>query len=120
MKTAKDIDSYIKACPKETQELLKQIRSLIKKLLPKSEEAIKYGIPTFRMFNKNVVHFGGFKTHISFFPGADGVAEFEKELTKFKVSKGTIQFPLGKKLPSTLIAKIVKFRLAKVSETTKK
>lgn len=114
MKTYKNIDEYIKMYDKGVQDLLIKMRQIIKKTAPKGEEAIRYGIPTFRVNNKNLVHFGGFKTHIGFFPGADGVAEFATDLTKYKVSKGTIQFPLDKKLPVTLITKIVKYRLSKV------
>lgn len=111
MKTYKDIDSYIKDAPKETQKSLKEIYAFIKKLLPKNvEEAIRYGIPTFRL-NGNLIHFGGFKTHISLFPGASGVAKFKNDLKKYNVSKGTIQFPLDKPIPKTLIKKIVMFRI---------
>lgn len=112
MKSYKDIDSYIKEYPKDVQNLLKQMRATIKKGAPKAEEAIRYGIPTFRFKNKNLVHFGGFKNHVSFFPGPGAVSHFKKELSKYTLSKGTIQFPLDKKLPLTLISKIVKFRLS--------
>ena len=111
METYNNIDDYIKAFPKEVQLLLEQIRATIKKAAPKAEEAIRYGIPTFRVNNKNLVHFGGFKDHVSFFPGASGISAFKKELAIYKTSKGTVQFPLDKKLPLTLIAKIVKYRL---------
>lgn len=110
MKEYKDIKSYIAASPKETQSLLKQTYTTIKKAAPKAEEKISYGIPTFTL-NGNLVHFGAFKTHIGFFPGPAGITAFKKELSSYKTSKGTIQFPLGEKLPLTLIAKIVKFRV---------
>lgn len=119
MKTYKNIDSYIKEFPKDIQLLLKQILAVIKKAAPKTEEAIRYGIPTLRYNNKNLVHFGGFKDHVSFFPGASGITAFKKELAPYVVSKGTVQFPLDKKIPTTLITKIVKFRLREVSEIKK-
>ncbi len=111
MKTSKDVDSYIKEYPKNIQVLLEDIRRVIKKTAPKAEEVIRYGIPTFRLNDKNLMHFGGFKNHVSFFPGPVAIAVFEKELTAYKVSKGTIQFPIDKKLPLKLITKIVNFRL---------
>lgn len=115
MKTHSDIDSYINEFPKDVQVLLKQMRVAIQEAAPKAEEAIRYGIPTFRFDNKNLVHFGGFKNHIGFFPGPAGITAFKKELAAYVLSKGTIQFPLDKKLPLTLITKIVKFRLAQNS-----
>lgn len=110
MKQYTDISSYISEYPKEVQTLLRQMRATIKKAAPKAEEKIGYGIPTFTLHG-NLVHFGGFKTHIGFFPGASGVASFKKELAGYKTSKGTIQFPLDKKLPLGLITRIVKFRV---------
>ena len=113
---SKDIDTYIKSFPKDVQLILEKIRMTIKKAAPKAEEAISYGIPTFRL-NGNLVHFGGFKNHIGFFPTSSGVAKFKKELQSYKISKGAIQFSLKVPVPYQLIHKITKFR---VSENTKK
>ncbi|MFN0108654.1 MAG: iron chaperone [Blastocatellia bacterium] len=104
------IDEYIAGFPLEIQEKLEKIRATIRKAAPKAEEAISYMIPTFRLHG-NLVHFAAFKKHLSFFPGAAGVAAFQEELGKYETSKGTIQFPLDKPVPLTLITKIVKFRV---------
>ena len=110
MKTFKTIDTYINSFPEDIQKLLQKIRATIHKATPKAEEAMKYGIPTF-VLNGNLVHFGGFKNHIGFFPGSSGVKNFKKELIKYKTSKGTIQFQLDKPIPYALITKITKFRI---------
>lgn len=114
MKAYKTIDEYIQDFPKNTQTILKQIRSLIKELVPQGEEAIKYGMPTFRLNGKNLVHFAGWQSHIGFYPTPSATEEFKKEITKYKFAKGSIQFPLDKPMPYTLIKKITKFRLAQV------
>ncbi len=80
---------------------------------PGAEETIAYGIPTFRL-NGNLVHFGAFKDHISFFPTSSPIPAFKKELAPYKQSKGTIQFPLGQPIPFGLVKKIVKFRVAEM------
>ena len=110
MKNFKDIDSYIQSAPKEARTLLKEMRALVKKAAPDAKEAITYGIPTYKL-NGNLVHFGGFKDHVSFFPTSSGVSAFKKELSKYRTTKGTIQFPLDKPLPLDLIKRIVAFRL---------
>lgn len=110
MKTFKTIDGYIHSFPEDIQEILQKIRVTIHKAAPKAEEAVKYGIPTF-VLNGNLVHFGGFKNHIGFFPGSSGVRNFKKELEKYNTSKGTIQFQLDEPIPYTLITKITKFRV---------
>ncbi|MBL7738787.1 MAG: DUF1801 domain-containing protein [Chitinophagaceae bacterium] len=107
---AKNIDDHIAAYPRSTQVLLKQIRTAIQKSAPDAEEAISYGIPTFKL-NGNLVHFAGYEHHIGFYPGAAGIEAFKNELSVYKTSKGAVQFPLDKPLPLTLIKKIVQFRV---------
>lgn len=110
MKSSKEIDSYIQAAPKAAQSHLRQMRVVIRKAAPQATEAISYRIPTYKLHG-NLVHFGAFKDHVSFFPTSSGVAAFKKELSKYKIAKGTVQFPLDKSLPTGLITKIVKFRV---------
>ena len=107
---AGNIDEYINSFPKEVQKLLQEMRTTIKKAAPRAEEAIKYGIPTF-VLNGNLVHFGGFKTHIGFYPAPRALEAFKKELSGYEGSKGTVQFPLNKKLPIALISRITKYRV---------
>jgi uncharacterized protein YdhG (YjbR/CyaY superfamily) len=115
---AKNIDEYIAQFPKEVQGKLIEMREVIRKAAPKAEEAIKYGIPTY-VLHGNLVHFGGFKNHLGFYPAPQGIQEFKKELSAYKGSKGAIQFPYDQPLPKSLITKIVKFRIAKTLEKQK-
>jgi uncharacterized protein YdhG (YjbR/CyaY superfamily) len=118
MKSVETIDEYIADFPEDVQAKLLQVRATIKKAAPNAEEAIKYGIPTF-VLNGNLVHFGGFKNHIGFYPAPNGIEAFKKELSRYAGAKGSVQFPLDKPLPLTLITKIVKFRVKKNSEKVK-
>jgi len=106
----KDIDTYLKDFPEAVQQILKDLRETIAKAAPKAKETISYGIPTFRQYG-NLVHFAGYKNHIGFYPGAGVIETFTKELSAYKLSKGTVQFPLDKKLPLALVTKIVKYRV---------
>ena len=110
-KNAKSIDDYISKFPSEVQERLESIREVIRKAAPDAEETIGYGIPTYKLNGKNLVHFGGFKNHIGFYPTPNGITAFEKELSKYGGAKGSVQFPLDQPLPTALITKIVKFRV---------
>jgi uncharacterized protein YdhG (YjbR/CyaY superfamily) len=106
-----DMEKYIAGFPPEVQKVLNEYRDHIRKMVPDAEETISYGIPTFKLNGRNLVHFGGFKNHTSFFPGASGIEAFKNEFSEYKVSKGTVQFPLDKPLPLNLITRIVKFRI---------
>lgn len=111
MKTFKTIDSYIKTFPGDIEEELLKIRRTIKTVVPKAEEAIKYGIPTFVLNSKNLVHFAGFKNHLGFYPGPKAIIAFKKELAKYPTSKGAIKFPIDKPAPLVLIKKITNYVL---------
>ena len=109
---AKNIDEYIRHFPAEVQEMMKQLRAIIKKAVPDAEETISYGIPCFRSKGRYVIYFAGYQHHIGIYPVPINNVEFEKEYSKFKTSgKGTLQLPLNEPIPVDLITKIVKFRL---------
>jgi uncharacterized protein YdhG (YjbR/CyaY superfamily) len=116
METYADIDAYIAQFPDEIRIILEKIRAVIHEAAPEAEEAIRYGIPTFRLNGSNLVHFAAFRHHISFFPAPSGIEHFAKDLTLYKTSKGTVQFPLGTPVPYDLIAEIVRFRAGEVSK----
>jgi uncharacterized protein YdhG (YjbR/CyaY superfamily) len=107
-KVVKNIDEYIADFPDEVQKAMEKVRSAIKKAAPRAEEAIKYQIPTF-VLNGNLIHFAGYKNHIGLYPGSKAIEEFKDELSGYKISKGTVQFPLDKPMPVGLINKITKF-----------
>ena len=104
------IDEYVIKFPPNVQNILQKIRQLIKDLAPKAKETISYQIPTFKL-NGNLVHFAAYKNHIGFYPTPSAIKEFKKELSIYKLGKGTIQFPINQPIPYDLIKKIVKFRI---------
>ncbi len=113
MKNYKNIHEYIQEAPKEFRSTLKQMRGLVTKLVPKGEEAIKYGMPTIRLNGKNFLHFAAMKHHLGFYPTPSGVKAFQDELVKKAIdfSKGCIRFSYIQALPVALISKIIRFRL---------
>ncbi|WP_043023551.1 iron chaperone [Fluviicola taffensis] len=112
MKTFTNVDQYIQEFEKETQERLIAIRKLIQETAPEAIESISYGMPAYKVNGKPLVYFGGYKSHIGFYATPTGHSAFEKELSKYKQGKGSVQFPLDEPLPVKLIKEIVLFRLA--------
>ena len=115
---AKNMDEYIAGFPNEVQEKLEKLRMTIRKAAPEAEETINYGIPTFTL-KGNLVHFAAFKNHIGFYPAPSGIESFKKELSVYEGAKGSVQFPIEKSLPLTLVSKIVKFRVQENLEKAK-
>lgn len=108
------IPAYIAAFPKETREILAQVRAAIQEAAPEATEAIKYAIPTFVLNGKNLVHFGAFKNHIGFYATPTGHEAFKAELSGYKQGKGSVQFPMDQPMPLGLIARMVKFRAEEI------
>jgi uncharacterized protein YdhG (YjbR/CyaY superfamily) len=105
------VDEYISAQPQTTQVALKLVRRTLRKALPRAEEVISYNIPAYRLHGGIVLYFAGWKQHYSLYPaGEHMVARFEDQLASYKVSKGTIRFPLSEPVPAKLIERIAKFR----------
>lgn len=111
------VEAYLARVPEPARATLKKMRAMIRAAAPKTAtEAISYKIPSFQ-YKGALVWYAAFKKHCSFFPMDHSLAkEFGEELKKYKVLKGTIQFPLDEPLPKALVAKIVKARVAQNEE----
>ncbi len=114
-KNTQTIDDFIKNYPAEVQKILQELRSTIHALAPGATEKIGYGIPTFQLKGKNLIHFSAYKNHIGLYPGAQAIEDFKTELGEYETSKGTIQFPLEKPLPMDLITRIIEHRVKALS-----
>ena len=104
------IDEYLATFPKDVQKILQELRATIQAAAPDAEEKISYQMPTFAL-KGNLVYFAAWKTHVGFYPGANGVKTFAQELAKYETAKGSVRFPLTDPLPLELISNIVKFRV---------
>ncbi|MGE5380903.1 MAG: iron chaperone [Methylocystaceae bacterium] len=114
--TCKSIDEYISQFTPQTQEILNDLRRVIKEAAPTAQEKISYQMPAF-FLNGILVYFAAFKNHIGFYPTASGIEAFKDKLSEYKIGKGSVQFPINKPLPYNLISEIVSF---KVNENIKK
>jgi uncharacterized protein YdhG (YjbR/CyaY superfamily) len=114
----KSIDDYLATLSPEKRAALEQLRRAIHAAAPGAEECISYGIPAVRWKGKVLVWFGASANHCSFYPGAV-VQAFGKELTAYKVAKGTIRFAPDEPLPATLVRKLVKARATQLQKTSK-
>ena len=108
--TNSTIEEYINSFPEPANSKLHELWKIIREIVPQATEKISYRMPTL-LFNGNRIYFAGFKNHIGLYPGTAAIEAFKVELQRYKTSKGTVQFPLNKPLPTDLIKKIVKFRM---------
>lgn len=106
----KTVEQYLSTLPEHVQLRTQQLRETIRKAAPGAEEVISYNIPAFKL-NGMLVWYAGWTDHVGLYPKGSGIEAFKKELSGYRVSKGTVQFPLDKPLPTALITRIVKFRV---------
>ena len=113
------VDEYILSFPRDVQKKLTQLRNIVKRGAPQAEERISYQMPAF--FLKGVLlWYGAHSNHIGFYPRAEGISRFKRELSGFKYAKGSVQFPLNQPLPVELIKRMVKYRVDENLKKSKK
>jgi uncharacterized protein YdhG (YjbR/CyaY superfamily) len=108
-KAPKSIDEYISRCEPEARLILRHIRATLAKAVPDATETISYGIPAFRL-RRIVVYFAAFRHHIGLYPPVKGNAALERAIAPYAGEKGNLQFPIDRKIPYGLIARIARFR----------
>lgn len=104
-----EIAAHIARFPIHIQEKLNVLHAFIEQNLPEPTQKMAYGIPTFQVNGKNLIHYAGYSKHIGLYPGAKGIAAFaaEFEARGYQYSKGAVQFPLKAELPLDLVQDIL-------------
>jgi uncharacterized protein YdhG (YjbR/CyaY superfamily) len=111
-----EVDTYLAALPQSQRVELEKIRSIVKHMVPDSEELISYKMPTFKYKGKSLIHFAAFTNHMSLFPASGRITEkLGDKLADFKTSKGTLQFTVEQPIPEAIIVKIIQLRIQEIT-----
>lgn len=110
------VDEYIAQSAPQVRPVLEEIRAVIRDVIPEATETMSYGIPTFDLADRHVVHFGGFAKHVGLYPTPSGMDEFADELSPYVRGKGSVRFSLDEPLPADLIRRVAAYRAAEVRE----
>ena len=112
------IDAHLAALPQPQRNTLAALRDTLRGLLPGAEECLSYGMPCFKVDGKAVAGFDGYKAHCSYFPHSGNIVVRVSGIPAWctAASKGTLQFPVDRPLPTELVEKLVKARQAEIAE----
>jgi uncharacterized protein YdhG (YjbR/CyaY superfamily) len=109
------VDAYVAGLPDERRAVVEELRRTIRAAAPDAIESIAYEMPAFRANGRFLVSYAAFKNHYSLFPASDVVVKaLGDELRPYLAGKGTIRFPANKAIPSALVTKVVKIRVAEL------
>ena len=117
MTAPKDVDGYLAALPQRQRAALEKLRKTIRAAAPRAEEVISYGIPAFWYQGYGIVWYAAWKNHCSLYPISGSI---RRELKGYDTAKGTIRFAVDEPLPTALVKKLVKARIAENQKKVKK
>ena len=106
---------YLASLPPATRKRMNEIRDIVRGLAPDAVEVFSYRIPGFRLDGKPLVWYAAFTHLTSLYPMTASIRKAHAGALKgYKLSTGTVQFPLDEPLPVTLVTRLVKARIAEV------
>jgi uncharacterized protein YdhG (YjbR/CyaY superfamily) len=99
---------YLSAVEGEARVQLDQLRAVVRSLAPDASETISYGIPTFSIGGRTVVHVAAWERHVSLYPVPTTDETLGTELAAYRSGRGTLRFPIDRPLPLELIERVVR------------
>ncbi len=110
------IDEYLATLPEPQRATLAALCETLRELLPGAEERLSYRMPCFAVRGKAVAGFDGFTQHCSYFPHSGSVLATVGELPAWVDAQGgTLRFPIGRRLPKSLVKRLIRVRLDEIS-----
>lgn len=118
------VDEYIAGCPENVQDILRGIRSAIRKAAPGASETVSYfDIPGYFYegfdYNGMFVWFSFKSPYVRLHLRPPVILNHEKELEEYKTTRSIVNFPMEKDIPATLVSKLVKASLKVMKDQAK-
>jgi uncharacterized protein YdhG (YjbR/CyaY superfamily) len=107
------VDAYLAGLPPEQREQLQELRTRLAALAPAAVETIAYAMPAFRLKDRFLVSYAGWKRHCTIYPvGDELLAKYAEALRGYGRSKSSLHFTVAQPLPDGLLEDLIRARLA--------
>jgi uncharacterized protein YdhG (YjbR/CyaY superfamily) len=114
------VDDYLRRVEPAKRRELARIRAFAKDLVAGAEEAIVYGMPTFKYHGRPFLGFNAHKNHIGIYPYSSHVIKTLKdELRGYGLSSGAIRVPLDKPISKRVLKQVIDCRLKAIKAQIK-
>ncbi len=109
------VDAYLAALPEDQRALLQALRERVAALAPEAVDTISYEMPAFRLRDRFLLSYAGWKGHCSIYAIHDELlARYEEALRDNKRTKGGLHFSAAHPLPDALVDDFVRARVATI------
>ncbi len=105
------VDDYLASLPEAVRLRLQEVRETLHAAIPGAQETISYNIPTLTVGGRRVIHFAGWKHHVSLYPVPEGDAAYATAIGPYVGGKGTVKFPLSEPLPVDLVTRTAQLQV---------
>jgi uncharacterized protein YdhG (YjbR/CyaY superfamily) len=107
------VDEYVAGLSDEVRGRMQTLRVLVHRVVPGVEERISYGMPTFALDGRSVVHLAAWKKHIALYPLPELPGELAAEADRWRGAKDAMHLPHDRPLPLELLEKVVEALVAR-------
>ncbi|MGZ4497577.1 MAG: iron chaperone [Nocardioides sp.] len=101
------VEEYVASYPPEVQERLRAVLDVVRATAPEATEQIAYGMPTFKVGGRALMHVAAWTSYLSVYPTPAGDEAFQRDLAPYRATRSTARFPFDAELPLDLLARMV-------------
>lgn len=112
MGPAADVDEYVAAAPAAAQPMLRQLRAIVHAAAPAAVERISYGMPTYDVSGRRLLHLSAARTHVAVYALVHVDGEIPVGLRPFVDHRSTLHFGFDQELPAAALTAVIAAKAA--------
>jgi uncharacterized protein YdhG (YjbR/CyaY superfamily) len=115
------MQTYLAKLPASLRRQVLKLRDAIRSAAPEAVESFGYGMPAFALDQRKFIWYGAWKNHLSLYPLSDATRRaLADEVAGYDTSgKGTIRFRSDEDIPTSLVVRLVRARIAELRKQAK-